>query len=244
MEKTAAILIIGNEILSGKVTDENSPYLSRELRGLGVNVKRLVVLPDEVDAIAEQVRVWTAQYHLIFICGGVGPTHDDVTMTGIAKGLRKQIIRNPLLLTLVQKLYPPPVNEAMLKLSEIPEGAELIMVEGLHYPVVAISNIYIFPGIPELLKKKFSLIKERFRSTPFCLKKIFVRSHELEIAHHLAAVNTLYPSMELGSYPVLRHPEYQVMLTLESKDPTYLDRAFLHLLNLLSKDSIVKIEHA
>ncbi len=242
IEKTAAILIIGNEILSGKVTDENSPYLSRELRSLGVDVKRLAVLPDEVDVIAEQIRVWTRQYHLIFTSGGVGPTHDDVTIAGIAKGLGKEVIRDPLLLTLIQKLYPSPVNEAMQKLSEIPEGAELITAEGLHYPVVAVSNIYIFPGIPELLKKKFSLIKERFRSTPFCLKKIFVRSHELEIAHYLSTVNMLYPSLKLGSYPVLRHPEYQVMLTLESKDPTYLDRAFLHLLNLLPKDTIVKIE--
>jgi molybdenum cofactor synthesis domain-containing protein len=242
MGKTAAILIIGNEILSGKVTDDNSPYLSRELRNLGVDVKRLAVLPDEVEVIAEQIRTWVGQSHLIFTCGGVGPTHDDVTVAGIAKGLGKEIIRDPLLLTLVQELYPPPVTEAMLKLTEIPEGTELIMAEGLRYPVLAASNIYIFPGIPELLRKKFSAIKERFRSTPYCLKKIFVKSHELEIAHHLTTVNRLYPSLSLGSYPVLRHPEYQVMLTLESKDPTYLDQAFLHLLNLLPKDTVVKIE--
>jgi molybdenum cofactor synthesis domain-containing protein len=242
MEKTAAILIIGNEILSGKVADENSPYLSRELHSLGVDVQRLAVLPDAVDVIAEQIRVWIGQHHLIFTCGGVGPTHDDVTIAGIAKGLGKKVIRDPRLLTLIQELYPPPVNEAMLKLSEIPEGAELIMAKGLRYPVVAVSSIYIFPGIPELLQKKFSLIKERFRSTPFCLKKIFVRSHELEIAHHLATVNMLYPSLELGSYPALRNPEYQVMLTLETKDPASLDQAFLYLLNLLPKDTIVKIE--
>ncbi len=242
MEKTAAILIIGNEILSGKVTDENSPYLSRELRGLGVDVKRLAVLPDEIEVIAEQIRVWIGHYHLIFTCGGVGPTHDDVTIAGIARGLGKEVIRDSRLLALIQELYPPPMNEAMLKLCETPEGADLIMAEGLRYPVVAISDIYIFPGIPELLRKKFSLIRERFRSTPFCLKKIFVKSHELEIAHHLATVNTLYPSLGLGSYPVLKHPEYQVMLTMESKDPTYLDQAFLHLLNLLPKDTVVKIE--
>ncbi|MCI0528230.1 MAG: competence/damage-inducible protein A [Nitrospira sp.] len=242
MDNTAAILIIGNEILSGKVTDENSPYLSRELRGLGVDVKRLAVLPDEIEVIAEQIRVWIGQYHLIFTCGGVGPTHDDVTIAGIARGLGKEVIRDSRLLALIQELYPPPMNEAMLKLCEIPEGADLIMAEGLRYPVVAISDIYIFPGIPELLRKKFSLIRERFRSTPFCLKKIFVKSHELEIAHHLATVNTLYPSLGLGSYPVLEHPEYQVMLTMESKDPTYLDQAFLHLLNLLPKDTVVKIE--
>jgi molybdenum cofactor synthesis domain-containing protein len=243
MEKTAGILIIGNEILSGKVTDENSPYLCRELRSLGVSVKRLVVLPDDEEAIAEQIRAWVGrQYHYIFTCGGVGPTHDDVTIAGIAKGLGKKVIRDPSLLARVQKLYPPPFTEALLKLTEVPEGAALITAEGLHYPVVTTSNIYLFPGIPELLKKKFTAIKERFKSAPFCLKKIFVKSPELEIAHHLSAVNALYPFLELGSYPVLRHPEYQVMLTLESKDQTYLDKAFFHLLSLLPREIVVKIE--
>jgi molybdenum cofactor synthesis domain-containing protein len=242
MEKTAGILIIGNEILSGKVTDENSPYLCRELRSLGVNVKRLVVLPDDEEIIAEQIRTWVKQYHYIFTCGGVGPTHDDVTVAGIAKGLGKKVIRDPSLLALAQKLYPPPFTEALLKLTEVPEGAELLIAEGLRYPVVAVSNIYLFPGIPELLRKKFAAIKERFRSDPFCLKKIFVKSPELEIAHHLSAVNTLYPGLGLGSYPVLRHSEYQVMVTLESKDSTYLEQAFSHLLSLLPREIVVKIE--
>ena len=242
MEKTAGILIIGNEILSGKVTDDNSPYLCRELRSLGVDVKRLVVLPDDEEVIAEQVRSWVGQYNLIFTCGGVGPTHDDVTVAGIARGLGKGVIRDASLLALIQDLYPPPLTKAMLKMTEVPEGAELIMAEGLRYPVVAISNIYIFPGIPEILRKKFDVLKEQFRSTPFFLKKVFVNSPELEIAHYLSTVNMLYPCLGLGSYPVLKHPEYQVMLTLESKDPTYLDRAFLHLLSLLPQEIVVKIE--
>jgi len=242
MEKTAGILIIGNEILSGKVKDDNSPYLCRELRSLGVDVKRLVVLPDDEEVIAEQVRSWVGQYSLIFTCGGVGPTHDDVTVAGIARGLGKGVIRDASLLALIQDIHPPPFTEAMLKMTEVPEGAELIMAEGLRYPVVAISNIYIFPGIPEILRKKFDALKEQFRSTPFFLKKIFVDSPELEIAQHLLAVNRLYPCLGLGSYPVLKHPEYQVMLTLESKDPTYLDRAFLHLLSLLPQEIVVKIE--
>jgi molybdenum cofactor synthesis domain-containing protein len=242
MEKTAAVLIIGNEILSGKVTDENSPYLLGELRSLGVHVKRLVVLPDDELAIAEQIRTEADQYHYLLTCGGVGPTHDDVTTAGIAKGLGKQVIRHPSLLALVQKLYPPPVTEAMLKLTEVPEGAELIMAEGLRYPVVTISNIYLFPGVPELVIKKFTAIKERFRSAPFRLKKIFVKSPELEIAHHLSTVNALYPALELGSYPTLKPAEYQVMLTLESKNQTYLDQAFHHLLSLLPQEIVVRTE--
>ncbi|HLB02872.1 MAG TPA: molybdopterin-binding protein, partial [Nitrospiria bacterium] len=112
MEKTAGILIIGNEILSGKVKDDNSPYLCRELRSLGVDVKRLVVLPDDEEVIAEQVRSWVGQYSLIFTCGGVGPTHDDVTVAGIARGLGKDVIRDASLLALIQDIHPPPLTEA------------------------------------------------------------------------------------------------------------------------------------
>lgn len=242
MDKTAGILIIGNEILSGKVTDENSPYLSRELRSLGIDVKRLVVLPDHVEVIAQEIHAWAGAYDWLFACGGVGPTHDDVTIAGIAKGLGKKVIRHAALLALVREFYAPPITEAMLKLTEVPEGTELIQMADLRYPVLSVSNIFIFPGIPELLKKKFEAVKERFRSTPFCLKKVYVRSPEVKIAHHLTTVSRLYPDLGLGSYPTLSNPEYEVMLTLESKDPTYLDQAFLHLMSLLPQEIVVKIE--
>jgi len=242
MDKIAGILTIGNEILSGKVTDDNSPFLCRELRRLGVEVKQLVVLPDEVEVIADQIRFWARKYDLIFACGGVGPTHDDVTIAGIAKGLGKSVIRHASLVSFLKELYPQPLTEAMLKLTEVPEGADLIRLEEQRYPLVTVSNIYIFPGIPELLRKKFDAIKERFRTTPYYMKKIFVKSPEVEIAPHLFSVNTLYPALGLGSYPAFRHPDYQVMLTLESKDPGHLDKAFSHLLSLLPQKVVFKIE--
>ena len=250
MEKTAGILTIGNEILSGKVTDDNSPYLCRELRSLGVAVKQLTVVPDDEEAIAEQIRSWRGQHHFLITCGGIGPTPDDVTIAGIARGLGRGVTRNAELLALIQDLYPPPHNRAMLRMADVPEGAELLHSEGLRYPVVIISNIYILPGMPEILRKKFSAIKERFRSSPFFLKKIFVNSPEVEFALHLSELLTLYPDIALGSYPVFSPafspvfspPEYQVMLTLESKDPSYLEQAFQHLISLLPREVIVKTE--
>ena len=242
MEKTAGILIVGNEILSGKVADENSPYLCRELRNLGVSVQQLAVLPDDEGAIASQVRSWNGQYDFLFTCGGIGPTPDDVTIAGIAQGVGKSVIRHAKLISLIQDLYPPPHTGPMLKMAEVPEGADLLHPEGLKYPIVTFSNIYIFPGVPQILRKKFAAIKERFRCPPFFLKRIFVNSPEIKIALHLSELLALYPGIELGSYPVLAHPEYQVIVTLESKDPSSLERGFLHLISLLPKDSIVKTE--
>ena len=139
MDRTAAILTIGSEILSGKVMDDNSPYLCRELRTLGVDVQRLAVVPDEEEVIAQHIQSWIGHYDFLFTCGGVGPTHDDVTIAGIAKGLGKCIVRNATLMDLIQKLYPPPLTAAIWKLTEVPEGADLIMAEGLHYPVITVS---------------------------------------------------------------------------------------------------------
>jgi FAD synthetase len=242
MERTAGIVTIGSEILSGKVADDNSPYLCRELRSLGVDVKKLVILPDDEEVIAQQIRSWAGKFHLILVCGGLGPTHDDVTMAGIAKGLGRKIVRHPTLLAIIQNRHTASLNQSVLKLAEVPEGSELVLAEGLRYPVVSVSNIYIFPGIPEILKKKFEALKEKFRVAPFFLKKVFLKSPELEIAHHLSTVNALYSNLKLGSYPVLRHPEYQVMVTLESKDPALLEQAFSQLIARLPQEVIVKTE--
>ena len=102
MAKTAGILLIGNEILSGKITDANAAYLCRELRGLGVEVRRITVIPDEVDLIAAEVRAFSAEYDVVFTSGGVGPTHDDVTIEGVARALRVPVVREPRLVRLLE----------------------------------------------------------------------------------------------------------------------------------------------
>lgn len=242
MTTTAGILIIGNEILSGKVQDANSPYLCRELRALGVEVRRVSVIPDELDTIAAEAAAFCAAYDIVMTTGGVGPTHDDVTVEGIAKGLGRRVITHPDLEQVVQKLYPGKVTSARLRLAQVPEGAELLGQPDLVFPVVLVENIYIFPGVPEILKQKFHGIKERFRGAPFFLRNVFVATGEGAIAEHLNTVMREYPTLLLGSYPALNNPEYRVRLTLESKDPAYLDEALTRLVGLLPTSSIVKVD--
>ncbi|MGH7409650.1 MAG: competence/damage-inducible protein A [Candidatus Methylomirabilis sp.] len=244
MATTAGILIIGNEILSGKVQDANSPYLCRELRALGVEVKRIAVIPDDVDVIAAEAASFTDAFDIVITTGGVGPTHDDVTIEGIAKGLGRPVVTHPDLERLVQQLYADKVNTPHLRLALVPEGAELFGQPDVVFPVVVIKNIYVFPGVPEILRQKFDVIKERFRDTPFHLKKVFVTTGEGSIAEHLNAVIRAYPDLLLGSYPEYHNPEYRVSLTLESKDPAYLDKAFDFLMSLLPASSIAKVENA
>lgn len=240
--KTAAVVIIGNEILSGKVVDQNSAYLSRELRALGVDLQRIVVIPDEIEVIGEEIALCRQKFDWVFTTGGVGPTHDDVTMEGIARGVQKPVIRHPGLDQLLRDLYPGELNAAQMRLADTPEGIELLYAEGLRIPVLHFQNIYIFPGVPELLVKKFEAIKERFRETPFHLRKIFLTGEESDIANDLNQTMARFPRLLLGSYPILRQTEYKVILTLESKDKNYLEEASQALLALLPKKLIFKLE--
>ena len=238
----AAIIVIGNEILSGKVVDTNAPFLTRELRAIGVTLKRILTIPDEVDEIAEAVKEFRPRYDVVFTSGGVGPTHDDVTMEGIAKGLGRRLVRHPAIEGRLREFYKEHVNDARLKMSEVPEGAELLVDGRLGFPTVKCENFYILPGIPELFEQKFEALRERFSATPYTMRVIYTREGEGTIAEHLNATLAAFPDLLLGSYPKLSHPEYTVKLTLESKDPEYVDRALAHLLRLLPAEAIVRTE--
>jgi molybdenum cofactor synthesis domain-containing protein len=239
---SAGIIVIGNEILSGKVTDTNAPFLTRELRALGVDLKRILTIPDELDEIAAAVREFGPRFDVVFTSGGVGPTHDDVTMEGIARGLGRRVIRHPIIETRLREFYKEHVNEARLKMSEVPEGAELLVDGRLGFPTVKVDNFYILPGIPELFEQKFETLKERFDATPYTLRVVYTREGEGTIAEHLNATLTAFPELLLGSYPKISNPEYAVKLTLESKDPNYVDRALAHLLRLLPAEAVVRTE--
>jgi molybdenum cofactor synthesis domain-containing protein len=242
MAKTAGILLIGNEILSGKITDANAAYLCRELRALGVEVRRITVIPDEVDLIAAEVRAFSASYDVVFTSGGVGPTHDDVTIEGVARALDVPVIREPRLVQVLEGYYKGRLNEARLKMAEVPQGAELTADGELVFPAVVVRNIYILPGVPEIFRQKFDALKERFRETPFHLCCVYVSMGEGTLADHLNELLAAHPELMLGSYPEFSNPEYKVKVTLESKDRGYLDAAVGRFLDRLPKEAIVRVE--
>jgi len=241
MGKTAGIIVIGNELLSGKVVDANAAYLCRQFRELGVEVRKVSVIPDEVDLIAREVREFQLAYTWVFTSGGVGPTHDDVTIEGVARGLGVRVVRHPDLVARLTEVFRERLNDARLKMTEIPEGAELLAMDSLIVPVLAIANVFVFPGVPEIFRQKFEAIKERFRERPFLLRNVYVRIGEGTLAEHLNAMLTEFPELLCGSYPEFSNPDYRVRVTLESKEPEYLERALRYLLDRLPREAIVRI---
>jgi len=242
MPKTAGIVLVGNEILSGKIQDLNAAYLCRELRALGVDVRRITVIPDEVDVIAREVAAFSADHDLVFTSGGVGPTHDDVTIEGVARAMGVRVVRHPALLALLDQYYGDRGTDALRKMAEVPEGAALLSAETLRFPTIVMRNVYVLPGVPEIFRQKFDAIRDRFRDAPIHLRSVFVRMGESTLADHLNAVLKDFPALMLGSYPEFSNPEYRVKVTLESRDVGYVDRALSGFLKLLPADTVVRVE--
>lgn len=241
-DKTAAIIVIGNEILSGKVVDTNAAFLAQELHSLGVALRRILTIPDELDAIAEAIRAYQPAFEVVFTSGGVGPTHDDVTMAGIALGLGRRVIRHPFLEEKIREFSGDRINAARLKMAEVPDGAELMFEGSLNFPTVKVENIYILPGIPELFREKFLAMKSRFAVDPYFVRVIYIRAMESTIARFLNETLETFPLLQLGSYPKLSDPDYRVRVTLESKDKEYVERAFAHLMARLPEEMVVRTE--
>jgi FAD synthetase len=241
MPKTAGIILVGNEILSGKIVDANASYLCRELRALGVEVRRISVIPDEVDLIATEVARFATDYDVVFTSGGVGPTHDDVTIEGVARAAGVRVVRHPALVALLEAYYKDAITEAALKMAEIPQGAELLADSSVRFPTILMGNVYVLPGVPEIFRRKFDALRERFRDQPIFLKNVFVSVGEGSIADHLNALVREYPELLCGSYPEFSNPEYKVKITLESRDLAFLDRALAELLKRLPADSVVRV---
>ncbi len=242
MARTSGIIVIGNEILSGKTQDENALFLVRELRDLGVDVRKIAVIPDELDLIAHEVREFSKAYDYVFTTGGVGPTHDDLTMDGIALAFDQKIIRHDELESILRHYYSDELIDGNLRMADVPDGARLVGGGGIWFPVIAVENVFIFPGVPEILQRKFNRIKELFRDKPYHLREVFLLADEGQIARILHDLLGEFPDLMLGSYPYVDNPVYSIKLTLESKEPEYLDRALDKLLGRLSEIRLVPVK--
>ena len=243
MSTTAGILIIGDEILSGKIQDENAPYLLRELRVQGVDVGRVHTILDDIDVIASDVAAFSKAYDYVLTSGGVGPTHDDVTMDGVAKAFGRRLVQNERMKRMLeQALGDTEPNASQLKMCMLPDGARLIESPDLWFPLVRVENVSIFPGIPRLLQAKFHSSRSDFSGQPVVLRRIFMVCFESDVAEYLHQLLREFPELRLGSYPRVADEDYRTMLTLESRDRAYVDRALRVLVERIPSNDVVRVE--
>jgi molybdenum cofactor synthesis domain-containing protein len=241
---TAAILLVGNEILSGKVAEENARYLLPELRALGVSVQRVEVVPDDLADIAATARALSARFDLVFSSGGVGPTHDDVTLPAIAAAFGRDLVRHPELERLLRAAFGERLHPRDLRMADIPAGARLEYgpgTTGAIWPVVVVENVWILPGIPQIFRRKFEAIRELFRAPPIHARAVYSRQGEGPIADALDSVVAAWPTVEIGSYPHVDAVEYKVKITLDGRDRDAVDAATAGLVERLGA-AVVRTE--
>ena len=226
---TAAVIIIGDEILSGKFTDANSPWLATRCREIGLDLIRIAVVPDTIDVIAEEVQRCSTIADHVFTTGGVGPTHDDMTMAAIGHAFGLTLERHPDLEALLREKLGDQVTTEALQMTDLPAGAELWWDGDLFFPVVVVRNVCIFPGVPSLLRRKFDEIAHRFQGTPVSSRRVKTRQRESQIARVLQQAQNRWPQVAIGSYPRFEEKPYTVIVTMDGRDEAALSECEEHL---------------
>lgn len=225
---TAGILVIGEEILSGKVEEENARHLLVELRDLGVAVRRIEVIPDDLEEIVVAVRSMSSRYDHVFTSGGIGPTHDDLTLPALAAAFEMRLVRHPELEALIRQSLGGELSERDLRMADIPDGARLVYGEPedrTRWPVIAVGNVFVLPGVPVIFRRKFASVRGIFRSGPIHSRVVYSREGEGSIAGALDAVVAEFPTVAVGSYPRLDAADHKVKITIDGRDLEAVERA-------------------
>ena len=243
--RTAAHLVIGNEILSGKIQDANTFALAQELRALGIALQRVVVIPDEIDVIAAEVNSLRNMYDYLFTSGGVGPTHDDVTIEAIGRALGRRVVRHPEVERMLRAFYGARCTEGHLRMADLVEGTRLATSEETGvWPTFVLGNIFILPGVPEIYRMKLVTVREILGGTEdaFVLRSVYTLGDEGAIKHWIDAVVARFPDVMVGSYPRFRDSDHSVRITFDGADAVRVEEAARAFAEMLPPELLVRVE--
>ena len=219
-EFTSAILIIGNEILSGRTVDKNTSFIAKWLAEIGINVEEVRVIPDKEKIIIETLNELRKKYQYIFTTGGIGPTHDDITSESVAKAFGKKYDYNQEAYSILKKYYAnSDFNEGRKKMAKMPEGAKLIYNKHGSAPAFYIDNVFVLPGIPSYIEIMLPTIENIFKKG----KKIIsvscdAKVRESSIAIDLEKIQDQYQNIDIGSYPYSKEGVFGTMLVMRSTE--------------------------
>ncbi len=225
--KTAAALVIGNELLSGKVEEANVPMLARTLRALGVQLRRVVTVLDDKAEIAREVRELSRAHDWLFTSGGVGPTHDDVTIEAVAEAFGVPVVESKEMAAMLRDHYGARVTPGHLRMALVPAGAHLEATDEVRWPTVRIENTWVMPGIPEVFRMKLPVVVARIGegAPPFISRAVYTRMDEGDLKPLLDDVVARFPDVDVGSYPKWMDPSYKTKLTFDGRDVARVDAA-------------------
>lgn len=223
--KTAAVVIIGNEILSGKTQEANLAFLGRRLSELGIELREARIVPDEAEEIIATLDACRNRYTYVITTGGIGPTHDDITSATVARCFNVPLVRNAEALDCLKRYYKNgSINDARLKMADVPEGATLIINPVSGAPGFYLDNVFVLPGVPVIMQAMFDGITHCLAGGPPILSRsIATNLREGVIAAGLGKIQMHYPRTRIGSYPFFRAGRLGVNLVVRGTDQDMLD---------------------
>ncbi|MBY0407635.1 MAG: competence/damage-inducible protein A [Rickettsiales bacterium] len=217
---TACLIIIGNEVLSGRTQDKNLAFIARELNEIGVRMTETRVIPDVEQVIIDTVNACRSRFDYVFTTGGIGPTHDDITSLSIAKAFGVKLEQNPQAAAILEKHYGREnLNAARLKMAEIPAGSNLIPNPVSAAPGFQIENVYVMAGVPSIMQAMFGHIRGQLKGGSKTLSRtLSAYITEGVIAEKLSQIQDRFPEVEIGSYPFIKNQRLGTSLVSRSVD--------------------------
>ena len=245
-EITAGIIIIGNEVLSGRTKDINTSTLAKWLNSLGINVREVRVIPDVEKDIIETVNALRKKFDYIFTTGGIGPTHDDITAESISKAFNLEYGFHKEAFSILEKYYNPgEFNEGRQKMAKMPTTANLILNPTSGAPGFYVKNVFCLPGVPSILQSMIGGLKnELVGGDPIISITISLRTVESEIAKSITEIQNKNNDVEIGSYPFFRAGNLGVSIVLRSSNKSKLEKCNLELLKFIKSREIEIVEEA
>ena len=234
---TAAMLVIGDEILSGRTRDANMPYLACELTRAGIDLREVRVISDDPEAIVAAVQALSAAHDVVFTSGGIGPTHDDITAENVARAFGRAISVRKDARAVLAAHYAArdmELNEARLRMARIPEGATLIDNPVSAAPGFTIENVHVMAGVPQIFQAMVaSVLPTITGGAPLLSQSLDVDRGEGDIAGPLTDLAARYPDLSFGSYPFIRNGAYGVNVVVRGQDGARVDAAMADLSQML-----------
>lgn len=226
-QKTAGVIVIGNEILSGRTQDLNISYIGKGLEKLGIVLAEVIVIPDIEQTIIDKVKAYSENYDYVFTTGGIGPTHDDITTASIAKAFHVKLLRNPDAVACMEHYYKPDepkaVTDARLKMADIPEGASLIDNPVSGAPAFQINNVFVLAGVPNIMQAMFDGLVERLiGGPPILTASVCTNVTESKLAEGMTNIQNGCDEVSIGSYPYFKRGKLGVNIVLRSIDKALL----------------------
>ncbi len=225
---TAALLVIGDEILSGRTKDKNIGYIAEYLTNIGIDLKEVRVVPDEMEEIVEAVNRLRARYTYLFTTGGIGPTHDDITADAISQALGIPLYEDPrIIAAMLERLKPEDLNEARRRMARIPVGAEHVVNPISKVPGFRIENVIVMAGVPSIMQAMLDDVAPRLSTGARMMMETVEATGipEATYATPLSEIAKAHPDTIIGSYPQFVEGRFRNQIVVRSKDGAALQAA-------------------